>query len=60
VAAYIARRAAALPGRQIADALGYRSPSSVSAACGRVESALNAGRLSDVVRAITGELPTNH
>ena len=60
VAAYVARQATALPGREIAEALGYRSLSSVSAACRRVESALKAGRLKETVQAILNELPTNH
>ncbi|MGB2823394.1 MAG: hypothetical protein WBF17_20595, partial [Phycisphaerae bacterium] len=60
VAAYIARQATALPGREIAEALGYRSLSSVSAACRRVESALKAGRLKETVQAILNELLTNH
>jgi len=60
VAAHVARRATALTGREIADALGYRSLSSVSAASRRVESALSAGRLNETVQAILNELATNH
>jgi len=59
VAAYVARQATALPGREIAEALGYRSLSSVSVACRRVEAALSAGRLNETVQAILNELATN-
>lgn len=37
VAAYIARQATSNSSKQIADALGYRNPSSISVACRRVE-----------------------
>ena len=60
VAAYAARQATSLSGRQIADALGYRAGSSVTVACRRVEAALDSGRLAPAVRSILSELVVHH
>ncbi|HUU83854.1 MAG TPA: transposase [Phycisphaerae bacterium] len=60
VAAYVARQASTLAGRDIAEALGYRNVSSVSVACRRVEAALSAGRLGKALREILADLATNH
>ena len=60
MSAYVARQVTALGCRAIADALGYRNISSISVACRRVETALNAGRLTGPLQAIFAQLAANH
>ena len=61
VAAHVARQATSCKTQQIAAALGYGNPSSVSVACRRVEEAMKRRpALARDIKAITAELATNH
>lgn len=60
LAAYVARRATSLPGREIAQALGYRNVSSLARATRRVEAALRTGRLAEETATILDRLAESH
>ena len=60
-AAYLARQSTGLTHREIAAALGYKNPSSVSVACRRMAKAMAKDRpLAAVIRRTTAKLVTNH
>jgi putative transposase len=60
VAAYLGREVAGRSNREIADALGYRNTSSVSAACRRIRSASARSRLARDLRQLVRRLHGGH
>ena len=59
-AAYIARQATGLPAKILAEGLGYRNVSSISASCRRMEQAMKSDRMGKDIQALTEQLTTNH